>query len=142
MMKLGTDKDGYKKVQLSYEGKKIYKRAHVLVAEAFIPNPDNLPIVNHKDGIRDNNTIDNLEWCDTLYNNRYSWENFDRKAPHSTDKKCSLYINDEKIKDFYSISEACRYAKENYNIPYFQLQKHYTCKNARIELIKSATTSL
>ena len=57
-MKLGTDKDGYKKVQLSYEGNKIYKRVHVLVAEAFIPNPDNLPIVHHKDGIRDNNTID------------------------------------------------------------------------------------
>ena len=42
-----------------------------MVAQAFIPNPDNLPQINHKDECKWNNCIDNLEWCTALYNNTY-----------------------------------------------------------------------
>ena len=45
--------------------------AHRLVAMAFIPNPDNLPIVNHRDENPKNNQVSNLEWCDISYNTRY-----------------------------------------------------------------------
>ncbi len=46
---------------------------HRIVGKAFIPNPDNLPQINHIDGNKINNHVNNLEWCDNLYNQRHSW---------------------------------------------------------------------
>lgn len=71
LLKQRTDKFGYKFVFLSKDGIKKRGSVHRLVAMAFIPNPDNLPQVNHKDETRDNNVIGNLEWCTVVYNNRY-----------------------------------------------------------------------
>lgn len=70
--KLSTDKDGYKTVTLWSNGKSYFKRINRLVAEAFIPNPCNLPVVNHKNEIKSDNNVQNLEWCTTKYNNEYS----------------------------------------------------------------------
>ena len=68
---LWKDNVGYLQVKLSKEGKWYYKRVHRLVAEAFIPNPHNLPCVNHKDENKENNSVENLEWCDYVYNANY-----------------------------------------------------------------------
>ena len=65
------DKDGYELVNLFNDGKQITLKVHRLVAEAFIDNPNNLPIINHKDCDTSNNSVDNLEWCDYSYNNSY-----------------------------------------------------------------------
>jgi len=62
---------GYLKVHLCVDNKRIKKNVHRLVAEAFIPNPNNLPCINHRDENKTNNTVWNLEWCDVLYNNTY-----------------------------------------------------------------------
>jgi hypothetical protein len=56
---------------LCKDGKPQKFYVHRLVAEAFIPNPDNLPEVNHKDEDPTNNSVDNLEWCSHIYNNTY-----------------------------------------------------------------------
>lgn len=64
--------DGYKYINLRFENKKETHKIHRLVAEAFIPNPDNLPYVNHKNEIRDDNRVENLEWCSPQYNVDYS----------------------------------------------------------------------
>jgi hypothetical protein len=62
---------GYRCVHLYKIGAHKVEKVHRLVAEAFIPNPDNLPCVNHKDENKLNNSASNLEWCDYLYNNSY-----------------------------------------------------------------------
>lgn len=69
-----TNKKGdYFSFVLQGKGKKQKStRIHRLVAEAFIPNPDNLPEVNHKDGNKQNNRVENLEWCSRSYNTRHS----------------------------------------------------------------------
>lgn len=68
--KLFEDNKGYMRLQLYVNGKRINKRVHRLVAEAFIPNPDNKPTVNHKDGNKKNNSVENLEWA-TYSENQY-----------------------------------------------------------------------
>lgn len=67
------DRYGYKVITMSSGDRKKPQSvtAHRLVAMAFIPNPDNLPSVNHKDEDKLNNRVENLEWCDNLYNTRY-----------------------------------------------------------------------
>ena len=62
---------GYLKVLLYKDGKGKRFFVHRLVAEAFIPNPDNLPQVNHINEIKTDNSAWNLEWCDVSYNNSY-----------------------------------------------------------------------
>lgn len=57
-----NNKDEYLHVDLYDRGSRTTKRIHRLVAEAFVPNPDNKPDVNHKDGNKHNNSVDNLEW--------------------------------------------------------------------------------
>lgn len=70
--KLHKDKDGYMCVGLRGDDGITYeKKVHRLVAEAFIPNPDCLPEVNHKDENKANNNATNLEWCDRSYQQRY-----------------------------------------------------------------------
>jgi len=75
VLKQAKNTKGYCFVQLYKNG--IGKNAviHRLVAQAFIPNPQGLPQVNHKDENKDNNTALNLEWCDGIYNARYGTRN-------------------------------------------------------------------
>ena len=72
ILKQSCLKSGYKQVVLCKDLTYAKLLVHRLVAEAFIPNPDNLPCINHKDGNPANNKVDNLEWCTHKYNSNYS----------------------------------------------------------------------
>jgi hypothetical protein len=62
---------GYSYVCIRQGGKAHNVRLHRLIASAFIPNPEDKPYVNHKDGDRTNNAVDNLEWCTASENERH-----------------------------------------------------------------------
>lgn len=72
--KPNTDRYGYHYITLYKNGKNKTFKIHRLVALAFIPNPspNNYDIINHKNKIRNDNCVSNLEWCDCKYNNQYS----------------------------------------------------------------------
>lgn len=63
---------GYLRVSLSSDKTALTKRVHRLVSEAFIPNPENFPQVNHIDEDKHNNSMDNLEWCSARHNNLHN----------------------------------------------------------------------
>lgn len=72
VLKPGGGERGSYYVILSKEGKPYTRYIHRLVATAFLPNPKNLPVVNHKDENPLNNIVSNLEWCTKSYNNSYN----------------------------------------------------------------------
>lgn len=59
---------GYECLSLYYNGKTYHPTVHRLVAKAFIPNPNNYDQINHKDCNKENNSVENLEWCNQRYN--------------------------------------------------------------------------
>ena len=83
---------GYLMVDLRHPNTRKGMQVHRLVAIAFIPNPNNLPEVNHKDEDKTNNCVDNLEWCTTEYNCNYGTRNI-RKGINCRKAICSVDAN-------------------------------------------------
>lgn len=104
-------KDGHLRVVLCNNGIKQHYFVHRLVAEAFIPNPNNLPIINHKDENPANNNVDNLEWCTWAYNNAYN--NRHERIGDAEGHTIDVYdLSGNFIKQFPSITKAAKF----YNI--------------------------
>ena len=112
-MKLQADKDGYPTIFLWRYKRKVRCRVNRLVAQAFIPNSQNKPEVNHIDGNKQNNRVSNLEWCTRTENERHAYKT-GLKQPkyadnHWSSKKVIQYDkNMNKIAEYGSIREAER----------------------------------
>ena len=92
--------EGYLYVNLCKDGKGKQCRINRLVAQAFLENPDNLPEVNHKDENKQNNCVQNLEWCDRAYNNNYGTRTEKTCKPvFSVDKESGLITYWESIRE-------------------------------------------
>ena len=119
---------GYPHVSLCRQGERKSKNIHRLVAEAFIPNPNNYPIVNHKDENRANNNIDNLEWCSYSYNASYGEAPI--KNSISMKKHFARDVNPNKVKvkcvETGEIYESIIDASEKYKIDQSSITK--VCK--------------
>lgn len=109
------NKGGYRYINFQVGGVKTRYAIHRLIAIHFIPNPNNYPIINHKNEIKDDNRIENLEWCTYSYNLSYGHrvENmFKTRTENKTvtaQKQVIQYdLQDNVIAEFSSISEASR----------------------------------
>ena len=99
---------GYLHVCLYKDGKVEQPKIHRLVAEAFIPNPNNLYTVNHKDEVKTNNVASNLEWMSIKDNNNYGTRN--KRVGEALSKQVQMFDKKtgELLAIFYSIHEAWR----------------------------------
>lgn len=104
-------KRGYCNVSLYEKGRKSERKSiHRLVATAFIPNPNNLPFINHKDENPSNNNVENLEWCTAKYNNNYGTA-IQRRVEKNIKGVSVFDIKGNHIGDFRSIKDAAIYTK-------------------------------
>lgn len=104
VLNLFIDKCGYEAVTLSRKPHKV----HRLVATAFIPNPGNLPCINHKDEDKTNNKVENLEWCTYKYNSNYGTRN--KRISQNGGRKIIQYdLNGNEIRRWNSIVQAANY---------------------------------
>lgn len=83
-LQLRKDKDGYFEVGLYRNKKRYFRRVHRLVAEAFVPNPEHLPQINHIDGNKQNNHVSNLEWCTCSENMLHAFRVLNKKPNITT----------------------------------------------------------
>lgn len=108
--------NGYMGVSLCKGSKPVRVYIHRLVAQAFIPNPENKPQVNHIDGNRGNNELSNIEWVTSSENHHHKYDILKRNATnkgrfgilHWSSKKVGMYFDDKLIREFNGAMEASR----------------------------------
>lgn len=125
ILKIAKPKSGYFQLALSLNGKLTPYYLHRILAQAFIPNPNEYPIINHINGIRDDCRIENLEWCTYSYNTRDEMKRNNRnpivnfKGLHRTKKYrynnkpvIQFYLVVNFIKLYWRMSQSKKYFKK------------------------------
>lgn len=123
---------GYLLVNLSIDGERRTFSVHTLIAKAYIPNPNNLPQVNHIDGNKENNSVDNLEWCTASENCVHALSE-ELRIPAKGKSTSNGRFEDEDIimiRELYSSKQKTQY----------ELAKMYGVTRSAIQQILNRTT--
>ena len=107
VLKQGYNTGGYPQVSLSKNGKSKTKTVHRLVAEAFLPNSNGLPQVVRRDEDKDNNNVENLKWCDSMYDMNYGTRT-ERLAQARSKKVRAVNTKTGDVVEFNSTTDAWR----------------------------------
>lgn len=97
------DKDGYLIISTrNPQGRTTSARVHRLIAEAYVPNPESKPVINHSNGIKDDNRVENLVWATIAENTQHGYDELGVLSAQS--QPVRLYINNEFYSDYQSIT--------------------------------------
>lgn len=113
ILKYSISNDGYKQYNLHKNKKAYIMTAHKAVAKAFIPNPNNFPLINHKDEDKRNCYYDNLEWCDYKYNNSYNNKQEKISKKQLNDYGKEFYLYDINLNFLGKFKGTRKFAREN-----------------------------
>lgn len=128
---------GYCHVSLSDGKKQHFKRVHRIVAELFIPNPNNYPIINHIDGNKLNNSIDNLEWCTQLHNVTHAalvlgtMTQYQKATLKTSKPVYGIYPDGTKTRVYKSAGEAAKELNAHKENIYAAIKKNGTCRGIK-----------
>lgn len=129
-LKWSLHKDGYKIYNLHKDKKAYIMTAHRAVALAFIPNPNNLPLINHKDEDKLNCYVDNLEWCVESYNIKYKGNRSAQSQFKNNAKE--FYVYDSNLNLIGKFKGIRKFAKEhNLHPGSFSSFLNYNSKNPK-----------
>jgi len=109
------DNNGYRQLKLSKNGVNKMYSVHRIVAEAFIPNPENKPCVNHKNGIKSDNRVENLEWVTRSENDIHAYKlglKTVNKNPNYGSKNGNSKLNEIKVKEIREKYLSGRYTQQ------------------------------
>ena len=134
-------KHRYLQVQLCKNNTTKKFSVHQLVANAFVPNPDKKPEVNHIDYNTLNNCVENLEWSTRKENMQHAFKKF---SPVRNFRKCYLLVDGVCKNKFQSVDECCRYAHEHYGLSYTGMSKYRTKtqNGTKYEIITETQTTI
>ena len=121
--KYESDKNGYYKINLSKEGSTVKFFVHRLIASAFIINPEKKFYINHRNGIKTDNRVENLDWCTHSENDLHAYKTGLRKAPYSSlgkfgkdHPRSKAVLQFDKKGDFIKRYESCTNASEDTDV--------------------------
>ncbi len=123
---ISLTRDGYEKVRLLHNGKDKTLRIHRLVAETFIPNPENKETVNHKDGDKTNNCVSNLEWADRNEQMKHAYA-LELKRAQKGSKNINAKLTDDEVREIRK-----NYVWQSKEFGTVALAKKYGITNAAI----------
>lgn len=109
------DIGGYCTTGLSNGSKSVSRKVHVLVATAFIPNPENKPHVNHKDGVKHNNNVDNLEWVTRNENMQHAYSN-NLINTSKGEKHLLAKFKDSDVLEIFNSFDSAQELADRYNV--------------------------
>ena len=142
ILKTQKDKKGYQRLRVTIHRQKMCFKLHRIVAQAFIDNPDNLPQVNHIDGDKDNNAVDNLEWISNRDNARHAidnglWNSVIEGSRRENRQRMKRIIatKDNVFLEFDSIREAERYFGSRHIVDVLKGRRE-TCKGYHFQYAK------
>ena len=122
ILKPGMNNYGYLQVGLHKEGKRKIFQVHRLVAQAFIPNPEELPEINHKTEIKTDNRAEFIEWCDHRYNMNYGTRN----------ERAGKNMVQTKIKKGLADPELCGFTNKKRDSLYYQKNREKINERSRL----------